>query len=229
MSMVITKRDRYAPGEVHPYVSIEAPDEDHIAEIAEYLATEVEGIHGVELDRVEKLVEVAWTRYNLKLEDCRRVGDPEGSEARPCRDPKTEEHWEDFEPSDEDDGFEGWEEDHQRWWDDYHSKGKGNPGTFRDGSGVYKDPVKILYHTVNCWWRRYVRKEFCPDFGGLNDDDSARAALDMTPADRAPMLKDDARLLLMVANEIDTRILPLHLGRVHYNERTNREMTIPSE
>ena len=72
-----------------------------------------------------------------------------------------------------------------------------NPGRFRDGSDLPREPLSAIYFLCNAWYRRELGLKFHPDFRPLRWDE------DFTLHEQLAMLKGPALFFVLVAQSVD--------------------------
>lgn len=158
------------------------------------------------------LLRKAQTQYNMHKSYWLHRNSPEGSDWRPYR--QLEKNFDPEERAQEPtydygehagDGFDqSWDE----WWRENWGKGRGNPGNFRDDPEIPKKPLIAIYFLVNEWYRRVLDACFWPDYSS-----GIKAA--SNDIDRLPHIGPAARLLFLVANEIDEKHTMDRCKKVH--------------
>ena len=95
----------------------------------------------------------------------------------------------------------------EAWWKENWGKPPGNPGLFR-GTDIPMPPLVAVYHLVNRYWRRVMRRTFNPDFGAQYSAD--------TDVEVFELLKPDAQFFWLVAQDAGGSQYNCDLcGRVH--------------
>ena len=88
------------------------------------------------------------------------------------------------------------DEDWREHFDRHYKRPEGNPGRFRDDSGLGKPPLTGVLHIVNEWWRGTLDRRFHPDFSALE-------SLEEWDDKHLPKLNPAARFFYLVAQDVD--------------------------
>ena len=151
----------------------------------------------IPLDSLEALLRRTRHAHRMVLSEWERRNVPDSQPPRrlPEGEGPSYDYGEDFTPT--------WEE----WWKENWGKPPGNPGLFR-GTNIPMPPLVAIYHLVNRYWRRVMRRTFNPDFGAQYSAD--------TDVEAFELLKPDAQFFWLVAQDAGGSQYSCDLcGRVH--------------
>ena len=122
----------------------------------------------LEVDSVRRLISVARLAHRRCLADWLRVNEPEFMSPRSTG------------------PYAKWE-----------NRRRKNPGRFRDGSDLPRDPLAAIYMLCNQFYRRELGLKFHPDFKPL------RWGEDFTLQEQLAMLKGPALFFVLIAQSVD--------------------------